>query len=263
MRIGASGIPRYLLHAIVLAGCIVMGVGCRQPTGPAEPTKPEENTETTTITIDFDNATEGIVAQDFAGAGLASEPAPGQLDSDAWSFLGFSDGDIGFGGSAESGDFARGVSTGGVTTGGLYGFEIGESDTGLGIQPTAGDFAPGSFVLRLARSYDSIETVTIQYSLWTWNDQDRSTRWSVAISSDEVDWYELTPLECVTTMTADGEPVWVEHPVSATIVPTDAGLGTGDYVYLRWNVEDYDGTGGRDECAIDDLVITIEGFQVP
>jgi hypothetical protein len=58
------------------------------------------------VTIDFTG---------FMGSGFAPDPAADQLDSDTWAVTGLSDGDLDFGGTAVTGDFARGSTTGGVT----------------------------------------------------------------------------------------------------------------------------------------------------
>jgi hypothetical protein len=50
----------------------------------------------------------------FDGSGFAPSPATGQLDSNVWRVTGMSDGNGTFGGTHDSGDFARGSSTGGV-----------------------------------------------------------------------------------------------------------------------------------------------------
>ena len=99
---------------------------------------------------------------DFTGSGFASSPAAGQLDSDLWRAIGLSDGTGTFGGTHTTGDFARGLGpvtapTGGVTTGGVYAFDVGNGggDTGLGIQADDTDFTPGSFELRLVNTTGS------------------------------------------------------------------------------------------------------------
>src|SRR5687767_98285 len=92
-------------------------------------------------TYDFDT---------YAGAGLASTPAAGQLDSDEWKVSGMSDAPMAtaYGGTATTGDWARGASAGGETTGGLYGFEVAASDTAFGWQPGSLDATPGAFEVR-------------------------------------------------------------------------------------------------------------------
>ena len=77
---------------------------------------------------------------EFNGSGFSPSPAVGQLDSDVWAISGLSDGTLDFGGTAATGDFARGLSTGNVTTGGIYAFDAGSLNIILGAQPTSTDF---------------------------------------------------------------------------------------------------------------------------
>ena len=63
----------------------------------------------------------------FQRIGFSPNPSQGQLDSDIWSLIGFTDGNVAFGGVAESGSFAHGNSSGGVSTGGVYSFQIASS----------------------------------------------------------------------------------------------------------------------------------------
>ncbi|NBD36582.1 MAG: hypothetical protein GVY30_11375, partial [Chloroflexi bacterium] len=92
----------------------------------------------------------------FDGSGFAPSPAAGQLDSDAWSVTGLSDGDVGFGDTCSGDvDCARGPSTGGVSTGGVYAFDVGSGDYILGIQPGGSDFTPGEFILKVQNTTGS------------------------------------------------------------------------------------------------------------
>src|SRR5690606_5924466 len=93
-------------------------------------------TQFTPDTIRFDS---------FAAIGLQPIPQAGELNSSHWRIKGLSDGNSIFGGSYSSGDFARGVSTGSVSNGGIYAFDNGSTGRMLGVQPIGSDFTPGSF----------------------------------------------------------------------------------------------------------------------
>ncbi|MCU0344320.1 MAG: hypothetical protein MUF28_10950, partial [Ignavibacterium sp.] len=126
-------------------------------------------------TIDFDNTVSGVNEAQFAGTGFAPNPSSGQLDSDAWAVTGLSDGSLTFGGTVTTGDFARGSSTGGVTTGGIYAFEVASSNRAFGIQPGSGDWTAGDITLRLLNnSGGSITSMAIAYDIYVRNDQDRA-----------------------------------------------------------------------------------------
>ena len=92
------------------------------------------------------------VSEDFTGfdgTGFDPAPAAGQLNSNNWEVLGFSDGDLLFGGSAATGDLARGITTGNITSGGLYAFDN-SGNTAVYIQPTSSGFQSGQYHLEAA-----------------------------------------------------------------------------------------------------------------
>jgi len=263
------------LSLVLVIGAIVLVVGaCSQPTGgdppgpdtadttptDAEPTGDGDPPppEVRSLAIDFQNAAEGVVAAGFDGSGAVKDPESGQLDADAWEVLGFSDGDRLFGEESTTGDHARGASDGGVSTGGLYAFTVEDGNTALGVQPTAGDFAPGSVTLMVPLELWPQTQLTLGYTLWVSNDQDRSTAWSLAYSLDGESWSELEETAFVTPELADPAPDWT---ASAFTVETRLDflpdLHGHDGLYLRWTGADSSGTGGRDETAIDDITVSL------
>ena len=56
----------------------------------------------------------------FTGAGFSPTPSLGQLDADNWRITGSNEGDLLFGGTKTTGDFARGTTGGNISTGGIY-----------------------------------------------------------------------------------------------------------------------------------------------
>jgi trimeric autotransporter adhesin len=212
--------------------------------------------EESTVLINFQSAVEGIIAEGFSGAGISAAPGPGQLNAAAWSFLGFSDGDLDFGGEASAGDLARGTSAGSVSTGGLYAFTVEPDNTALGIQPTSTDFAPGSVVLRLAAPSDKLQECLIACEAWTLNDQDRSTVWSGSCSTDGTSWIELDGMGAITPAEADETPAWSMLTCAGSVALANAGLNAGDPFYLRWDAVDGEGDGSRDESAFDNIAVT-------
>ena len=83
----------------------------------------------------------------FAGAGFDASPDDGMLDSDTWIVTGLSDGDVDFGLCFTTGDFARGSTMGGITTGGVYAADILDNQA-LMVQPGADDFTPEHLLCR-------------------------------------------------------------------------------------------------------------------
>jgi hypothetical protein len=211
------------------------------------------------LSVDFDGATEGYAAEGFRAMGFAAEPAAGYLDSDAWQIVGLSDGDLEFGQEADGGDYARGASTGGVSTGGLYAFEVEEGNFAMGFQATATDFAPGSVTMRVPVGFDAPTDLDATYALWVRNDQDRSSRWVAMVSLDGEQWTEFEESAIVTTTAADPAATWVRFDVSLWIDLAPLRLDVADTIYLRWESTDVEGTGGRDEVAIDDITVTLTG----
>ena len=111
----------------------------------------------------------------FTGAGFAPNPTSGQLDSDTWIVKGLSAGDLDFGDTGTSGDYARGSSAGGVSTGGVYAFNTGGGNTILGVQPGGSDWTPGDFRLKLQNGTGTaITQLDISYEIWVLNNTSRA-----------------------------------------------------------------------------------------
>ena len=135
----------------------------------------------------------------FDGSGFQSNPTTGQLDSDFWSITGLSDGDLAFGGTRTSNDYARGTDFDGATAGGIYAFELGE-DSGdyiLGVQPTAADFTPGDFTLKFTNN-----TVVP----WT-ESSSHTTSWFTMIRADPV--RSTLPIKMTLTIRLTLLPHWI------------------------------------------------------
>lgn len=193
---------------------------------------------------------------DFRGLGFApgALPASGQLDSNTYRATGFSDGNGVFGGTHTTGDFARGTSPGGVTTGGTYGFELVGSNFAVGVQPTDTDYTPGTFTIRVSnQTGTAIPGVIIQAEGWSLNNEDRSTRWTFAVSTDDITYFDFSFFDSAET--AAVSPVW-ELTALGGFVPFVSPLANGGQFFIRITGDDLAGTGGRDEFALDNLSIT-------
>lgn len=201
----------------------------------------------------------GTVTDDFNsyfGLGFSPVPAAGQLDSDTYRAVGFSDGPGTFGGFHDSGDFARGESAGGVTTGGAYAFEVATDDYAVGVQPTDEDFTPGFFTIRAAnQTGQAISGVRIQADGYFFNDTNSSTRWTFELSSDDVDYTPLLALD--SGLVAQTGPTWSAIPIDATINFPGA-LPDGSLFFIRIRGDDLivAPSGNRDQFALDNLTLT-------
>ncbi|GAB4343206.1 MAG: hypothetical protein Kow0037_31160 [Calditrichia bacterium] len=205
------------------------------------------------VSIDFNN---------FLGQGFSPTPTAGQLDSDDWEVTGLSDGNLVFGEIKTSGDFARGTSQGGITTGGIYAFEVSTGDYTLGVQPGTSDFTPGEFILRLINNTGStINQINLQYDLYVMNDQPRSNYFNSLYSTDDATYTPLTELNYTSPAAADPSPIWQKITRMATI--TGLNISDGAYFYIKWESDDVGGSGSRDEFALDNILLSPGDTPLP
>jgi hypothetical protein len=202
-----------------------------------------------------------ITFDDFTGAGFANYPAAGQLDSDEWAVEGLSDGDLGFGDSQNTGDFARGIDSNGVTTGGIYSFEVEPGNFALGVQPGASDFTPGTFSLKLVNAIgNTITKVNVKYDLWCLNNENRSNSFNFSYSTDGNTYIELSGLDYVSMEAEDTAAVWIK---TEKVISISVSIADGAEIYLRWISDDHSGAGSRDEFAIDDIRVSANENKIP
>ncbi len=191
----------------------------------------------------------------FYGMGLSPYPTSGQLHSGNWKITGMSDGDGTFDGTFDTGDFARGSSTGGTGTGGAFSFDVGEGVTIVGVQPTTSDFNPGSFVLKLQNtSSEPVGEMIVSYDVYVYNDQDRSSTLNFSYSYDDLSYTAISELNHITPELMDASPLWVKTTKTATI--SGLSYAAGDYIYFKWESADFGGSGSRDEFGITNIDFT-------
>lgn len=205
--------------------------------------------------IDFDNTALGVNEGVFAGTGFEATPVAGQLDADAWETTGMSDGSTTYGASASTGDFARGSSAGGVTSGGFYAFEVEPSNYAIGIQPGGSDFTPGDLTMRIENNSGAdITEINIGYVIWILNDQGRGNSLNFSWSTDNITYTPEATLDLTTADAADAIPVWTDNGMGITL--SGLTITNGSFFYIRWSSDDVSGAGSRDEIAIDDIEIS-------
>lgn len=222
---------------------------------------------TPSVTIDFSNSMPTSVGTNpstaFTAAGFQPNPATaGRLNSNAWSFTGWSDGTLGFNGTQTTGDFARGTVTAAVpSTGGVYsytGTEAGASAANpiLLLQPIGADFTPGTIVLKVHNSDGTqfMNQLTITYKIYVRNDQARSNGLYFSYSADNVTYTSVTTLDYASPTTADGLGLVLAATKTYTI--TGIAVLPGSDYYIRWTGDDISGAGNRDEFGLDDIVVT-------
>lgn len=214
----------------------------------------------TAHSIDFETSVNGVNNGAFLGSGLTKNPNAGFLDADAWGMNGFSTGTHNLGDSSVTGDFAKGTSTGGVFSGGLYAF-INANDTALGIQPTGSDFTPGDIILKIDNNTGVVlDSITLSYDLWINNDGDRGNSFDPSYSLDNISYTAISSLNDTSIELSQGSATWVSSNKSATFMVNVPANGS---LYIKWSSEDVLGGGNRDEFAIDDIAITPFGTAAP
>ncbi len=224
-------------------------------------------TSFTTQTIDFDNTVSGVNNGAFTGTGFQSSPTAGQLDSDAWAVTGWSNGNLAFGGTQTTAatDYTRGITGGGVTTGGIYGYDVdatvGGVNRALGIQPGGSDWAPGTLTLRVQNSSGSpIASVSVDYTVYVRNDQGRANSFNFSYSTDNTTYTSVASADLTSTATLDALGL-VSNSRSVSV--TGLTVTDGSFFYLQWSGADVSGAGSRDEFALDDIDISVTGAPVP
>ena len=211
----------------------------------------------TSYTIDFESTLSGVNNGSFLGAGFTTNPTNGQLDTDAWATTGFSDGSKNFGINNTSGDHARGSNNGGVSTGGVYGFDVGGGNRALAFQATGGDWTPGTITLKLINnSASTITEMNIDYNIYVRNDQNRSNTFNLSISYNDSSYSGITSSNYASPQASSGTN-WIITP--RNIVLSSLDIAPGEDFYIRWAGSDAGGSGSRDEFALDDIVIGVGG----
>jgi hypothetical protein len=209
----------------------------------------------TTYTITFDGTLPGVSNGAFMGGGFKSSPSTGQLNSNAWASTGMSTGTLGFGGTRTNGDYARGTSSGNVSTGGFYCFNSAAiGSRSLGIQPTASDWTPGTLTLRVKNTMGTaLTTLDVAYVLWVNNNGNRSSSFDLAYSTNNVSYTALAALDYTSSAGSNGLGFMSNN--RSTVI-TGLNIPNNGYVYLRWSSNDAGGYGNnRDEFALDDISV--------
>lgn len=190
--------------------------------------------------------------KDFTGyqsTGFTPHPVAGQLNSNNWATTGF-EVPLAFGDSNVTGDHARGVTAGGVSSGGIYalsGLDM------IWIQPAGSDFTPGTLTLRvLNNSGTTLNTFDLSYLIYVFNDQGRGNSFNLAYSTDDVSYTNVTALDYTSADVATGT---FDSIVKSTTIAF-ANVPNGSYLYLRWYGDDVSGSGSRDEFGLDNISVS-------
>ena len=198
----------------------------------------------------------------FDGSGFAPSPAAGQLDSDMIRVTGLSDGATTFGGTHVTGDFARGATVGGVSTGGVYAVDD-ANNFGLFVQPGGSDFTPGTIEIRVTNNTgNQVDSVDVSYDILVFNDQARGNTFNFSYSTDGVSFTSVPALDFTSPAAADAAPALVRTARSTTITGLAANFQNGDILTLQFSSDDSSGSGSRDEIGMDTLSVTATSLPV-
>jgi len=210
------------------------------------------------------DTTEVIDFETFQGTGFSPGAVNlGNLDSNSWAVDGVSDGSLDFGGTRLAGDFARGTDgttvSNGVGSGGIYAFDTdptANSNIGLGIQPIASDFSPGTLTLRVLNSTGfALDGFDIAYQVYILNNEDRSSSFNFSFSTDDTAYQAVSPLDLTSPAAEETSPVW-EPNLRSQSISFASQIADGDVFFLRWTIDDVGGSGSRDEFTLDDISVT-------
>lgn len=212
-----------------------------------------------TQTIDFATSVTGVNNSIFTGTGIAATPAAGQLNSNAWEFIGWSDGNTAYGGNYTTGDFARGASAGGIVTAGIYACTSSPgsaANPALMVQPALNDFTPGTLTLRIRNTSVSsiLNQIDLTYKLFVRNDEGRANSFNLQWSSDNVN-YDDVPAGAYTSPAVADANGWVQV-LNPTVSISGFSVAPGNYFYIRWTCNEVSGSGSRDEFGLDDIAVT-------
>lgn len=206
--------------------------------------------------IDFDSTKADVNLGSYVANGISSAPSLGELDADAWQIIGMSSGAFNFGDSSgASTDYARGTTTLGVSTGGIYSFTSNADAKMLGIQPGGSDMTPGTITLKVLNTTGTqLDSIKISYTFYSYSDQTRSQTLEPSFSTDNVNYTALTSLNDTSQTALNTVALWVAKQKDTTVAVT---VPNGGNFYLRWTTDDLPGTSGsRDEIGIDNIELT-------
>jgi hypothetical protein len=193
-----------------------------------------------------------IAPNPWANAGGTS----GALDWNTWAFSNGSPTQVqaNFGSTTGIG---RGISAGGVTTNGIYAFDVASGIRGLGFQATADFGSPGSFTASVLNNTGGVlDAVSVSYTAWYRNDATREgllrplfslTNNNTAGSYSAVDPTNVGLYDILSPAAADSPVTWVSNDRFFTLAGLN--LQQGDRMFLRLGFSD-SGSGSRDEWAI-------------
>lgn len=204
--------------------------------------------------------------QTFDASGCTPTPTPGQLDTKRFALYGLTIGtgpnvqprNLPFEDTAFVVKFARGFRYPGaaVTNSGVYSYaDTVNAGTNrcLWFQPTGADFTPGDMYLRAKNNTGNILT-DVDFSFdWVYlNDQARVQSLNVFVSTDSVNYTEITALADTTLGTADA----ILYTINKSVTLSGLSIADGTAFFIKISTNDKSGQGARDEMGFDNITFT-------
>lgn len=201
--------------------------------------------------IDFDNTVANVNNGTFDGSGFLTAPAVGQLDADAFAIDGLQDATTNFGEEQSGNDFGKGFSDGGVSSGGIYAFEVAVGDYALGVQPTGRDFTPGTVFFRFTNNTGTVVTdLSVAYDFYVFDNENRANDFRFSHGADVSSLTEVTGAALSSMLGQDAIEEWKRNAVAMDL--TGLNIAAGDTYVLAWSSVD-SGSGSSDEIALDNI----------
>jgi len=212
-------------------------------------------TPNTRYTVDFDTTVESVNNGVYAGGGSSATPDDGELNSKAFAFGPLTPVAATFETETAEDDpsYGNGSSSGGVTDGGFYAFEVAPDNFALGIQPLTGEYASGNTTFRFQNQTGAVVTsLSIGYKVYIYNDEAGSNSYNFSHSANNSTYTQVTALDNTSPAAADAAPGWKAYYKVVTL--TGLSIANNAHYYLRWSGAPVSGTV-YDEIALDDIVI--------
>lgn len=220
------------------------------------------------LTVDFNTTQPGVNEGPFQGGGIASIPAPGQLNSKAWEVV-LQEGttELPFGSNSNIPELNLGLpgkpQNLSHSQPGIFALDRGNSDYAMGINPGNKGFDLGWIVLAIVNNSGSfVDTVELGCDL-LYADREKNNSITVEFgyskfnfsSTAVMDSFDVHTLETHTTPGGKvNSTAWTAFNTQAHSIP-GINLPDGDTLFLRWKI--VPSKNKNDQVAIDNIRVSM------
>jgi predicted extracellular nuclease len=206
-----------------------------------------------------------IFDEDFTGftaAGFAPNPTAAQVDSDIWRVVGLSDiANPAYGFTATTGDFARGIITGGAdpTTAGVYSHS---AMAAMILQPTGAELDIAGFIeARIQNTSGSTATGFNVAFDWVYrNSADRADNMQLSYSTDGTNFITVPAADFSTPSIKEVSTPTTFSTFHEAVSLTGLSVADQGFIYFRWTHLNSTGSNSRDEVGIDNVTVDATGL---